>query len=44
MYIKNNTGPRMLPCGIQLPALNHPEYELFSPTHCFLLHRKSDPL
>jgi len=41
MYIKNNTGPRMLPCGIPLSTLYHPEYELFNPTRCFLLHRKS---
>jgi len=41
MYIKNNKGPNILPCGIPLNTLNRDDFSPFKTTHCFLLHRKS---
>jgi len=41
MYIRNNKGPNILPCGMPLNTLNHDDFSPFKTTHCFLLHRKS---
>jgi len=36
MYIKNNKGPNILPCGIPLNTLKHDDFSPFKTTHCFL--------
>jgi len=41
MYITNNSGPKIEPCGIPLKTVAHDENESFICTLCLLLVKKT---